>query len=504
MNFSFIAQEQSKSDVFVFCVYDQNVFSPETKEKALEMGLDLSWYLEGLKTFKAKAGDTFVIPVPRETGVRHVVLLGLGKQDDLNRRVYEKAGAKLYKALKSLGTEKATIKLDLNDQAAFCAVYLSMGMKLGGYSFDRYKKKPEEDEDLPVLSSVDFILKDVDEAKTLFEIERAVVEGTLWARDLVNEPANIIHPESLVDAIKQELEPLGVTVDVLDEKKMEKLGMGAFLSVGQGSACPSKLVILRWKSADSDSNLNDKPLAFIGKGITFDTGGVNIKISGEYLPIMKMDMGGAATVVGLMKALASRKAPVHVVGAVALAENMLSDKASRPGDIVRSMSGKTIEIINTDAEGRMVLCDTLTYVQEKYTPSVVIDIATLTGSVISALGTEYAGLFTNDDNLWNNLELSGKETGEVLWRMPLGEQFTEEIKGSVSDVKNLGGTGRIAGASTAGAFLQEFIVEDLPWAHMDIAGAAWANKDRPTVPKGGTGFGVRVLNDFITRNYERK
>jgi leucyl aminopeptidase len=290
----------------------------------------------------------------------------------------------------------------------------------------------------------------------------------------------------------------GVKVHALDVKEMTKLGMGALLGVGQGSAKDSRLLIMEWRGAP---RAKDKtPIAFVGKGVTFDTGGISIKPAAG-MGDMKWDMGGAGVVIGLMRALAARKAKVNVVGVCGLVENMPSAMAQRPGDIVTSMSGQTIEVLNTDAEGRLVLADALWYTQKTFKPKLVIDLATLTGAIIIALGNEYAGLFSNNDGLVDQLTAAGKKVGEPVWRLPLGTAYDKQIDCEAADMKNIGG-GRAGGSITAAQFLQRFIEGDLPWAHLDIAGVTWSSKDKPTVPKGGTAFGVRLLDRLVADNYE--
>jgi leucyl aminopeptidase len=319
-----------------------------------------------------------------------------------------------------------------------------------------------------------------------------------FTRDLVSEPANVLYPETLARQAKS-LTNLGVAVEVLDDKRMKRLGMGALLGVAQGSVRPPRLVIMRWKGAPK---AGDKRLvAFVGKGVTFDTGGISIKPSSG-MGDMKWDMGGAGVVIGVMKALAGRKAKVNAVGVIGLVENMPSGSAQRPGDIVTSMSGQTIEVLNTDAEGRLVLADGLWYCQDRFKPKVMVDLATLTGAVIVALGHEYAGLFSNDDKIADALIAAGKAVGEGLWRLPLAEAYDKELNCDIADMKNITGT-RGAGSVTAAQFLQRF-VNEVPWAHLDIAGITWSKKDAPTVPKGGTGFGVRLLDRFVRDQYEGK
>jgi leucyl aminopeptidase len=304
----------------------------------------------------------------------------------------------------------------------------------------------------------------------------------------------VLYPETLAEQART-LAAHGVEVEVLDEKKMKKLGMGALLGVGQGSVNPSRLVVMEWKGAQ-----RGKPVAFIGKGVTVDTGGISIKPS-DGMWDMKWDMAGSAVVIGLMRALAARKAKVHAVGIVGLVENMPSGAAQRPGDIVTSMSGQTIEVLNTDAEGRLVLADALWYCQDRFKPRFMVDLATLTGAIIVALGHEHAGLFANDDALADRIVAAGKSVGELCWRLPLADAYDREIDSDAADVKNISG-GRAGSSITAAQFLQRY-VNGVPWAHLDIAGMAWSKKDAPTVPKGATAFGVRLLDRFAAAHYEK-
>ena len=303
----------------------------------------------------------------------------------------------------------------------------------------------------------------------------------------------MLYPDHYAELIKKELTPLGVKVEILDDKKMEKLGMGAILAVGMGSARPPRMVIMHWNGADKK---DEKPLGFVGKGVTFDTGGISLK-PGASMDEMKTDMGGSAAVVGLMKSLALQKINKNVVGIVGLAENMPSDRAYRPGDIVKSYKGKHIEVLNTDAEGRLVLVDCLTYIQEKFDPVSIVDLATLTGAIMVALGYEYTGAFVNDDTLWAGLEASAKATGEKAWRMPLDETYRKDVESDIASVRNLAKTERWGGACTAAAFLQHFIDEGRIWAHLDIAGTSLVKADTDLCCKGGTGVGVRLLENYV-------
>jgi leucyl aminopeptidase len=313
---------------------------------------------------------------------------------------------------------------------------------------------------------------------------------------LVTEPANVIYPESFVERARAHLSPLGVEIEVLDEEEMGKLGMGALLGVAQGSVRPPRLLALRWNGV---KDANKKPVVLVGKGVTFDTGGISIKPA-QGMEAMKWDMGGAAAVVGTIKALATRKAKANVVGICGLVENMPDGKAQRPGDVVTSMSGQTIEVINTDAEGRLVLSDAMTWAQRQYKPEVMIDLATLTGAMIIALGHEFGGMFTNDDDLAVKLADAGLKTGDKLWRMPMGDAYNKLMDSPIADMKNSGV--REGGSITAACFLGRFVDEGVKWAHLDIAGMVWSDKPGALWDKGATGFGVALLDRLVADNYE--
>jgi leucyl aminopeptidase len=325
-----------------------------------------------------------------------------------------------------------------------------------------------------------------------------VADGIFFTRDLVSEPPNVLYPETLARHARS-LAKLGVKVEVLGIAQMKKLGMGALLGVGQGSVRESRLVVMRWDGGGRRGpGRASAPIAFIGKGVTFDTGGISIKPAAN-MGDMKWDMGGSAVVIGLMKALAGRKAKVNAVGVVGLVENMPDGNAQRPGDIVTSMSGQTIEVLNTDAEGRLVLADALWYCKERFKPKFMIDLATLTGAIIIALGHETAGMFSNNDVLAGRLAAAGKAVREPVWRLPLGEDYDKALKSTIADMRNIGG--RAAGSITAAQFLQRFVGK-VPWVHLDIAGVAWSEKEAPTAPRGGTGFGVRLLDRLVADHYE--
>ena len=429
-----------------------------------------------------------------------IIAAGLGdKTGDLTVTDFEELGAAIVKELNAAKVKKAAFEIDdiKGVDSAMMAAHLAMGAQLSSYRFDKYRTREAEDKK-PTLADVTFVLKSATEAKKHFAPLEKINEGVYLTRDVMNEPANNLYPESFADRVKKELSPLGVKIKILNESQMRKLGMGSLLSVGHGSARDSRLVVMEWNGVGKPKD--NPPLALVGKGITFDTGGISLK-PGAGMWDMKFDMGGAAAVVGAMKAVAGRKAKANVVGVIALAENMPSDRASRPGDIVQSMSGQTIEILNTDAEGRLVLADALTYVQRKHNPKIIIDLATLTGAMIVALGHEYAGVFSNDNDLPRALITAGESVGDPVWHMPMSQAWDKAMDSDVADVRNIS-TGKDAGSATAAAFLKRFVEDDMTWAHLDIAGVAWTQKDKPLGPKGATGYGVRLLDEDIRTTME--
>lgn len=448
--------------------------------------------------FEGKKDQVAVLMAPQGLKLSRVVAIGLGKASELDEKRLEAFGARAVQEALAAKEEEACIAVDAIPGSpvglAQAAASMALGARLKNWRFDRYRTDQKPD-DKPKLKSLTLLVEPAGEAKKLFQPLEALAEGVFWTRELQSEPANVIHPESMA-AKARELVKLGVKVEVLGEAQMKRLGMNALLGVGQGSAKESKLVVFTWNGA---RNKTVKPVAVVGKGVTFDSGGISIKPAGG-MEEMKWDMSGAAVVFGLMKALAKRKAKVNVVGIAGLVENMPSGTAQRPGDVVRSMSGQTIEVINTDAEGRLVLADALWYCQDRFKPVAMIDLATLTGAILIALGVEYAGLFSNDDKLCDKLAKAGEEVGEPLWRLPLGEAYDKLIKSEIADIKNVG-DGK-AGSITAAQFLKRF-VNGVPWAHLDIAGTAWTKKDLATVPKGAAAFGVRLLERFIADNYEK-
>ena len=368
--------------------------------------------------------------------------------------------------------------------------YFLHGLKLKSYEFNKYKSK--KDSRIISISIIGNKNKPSDKNKIKF---KALEEGTFYARDLVSEPGNILHPDEYAKRLSS-LRNHGLKVTIYDEKKLKKLGMNALLGVGQGSIRGSYLVTMEWNGAKN----NSKPLAFVGKGVCFDTGGYSLKPA-KFMEDMTYDMAGSATVVGLMKSIALRKAKVNAVGVVGLVENMVSGNAQRPGDIVKSYSGKTIEILNTDAEGRLVLADALTFTEKKFKPKFIVDLATLTGAIIVCLGSEYAGLFSNDDKLSDQIFKAGEKVEEKVWRMPLHKNYDKLMNSKNADMQNINYVGG-AGSTTAAQFLQRFILNKTPWAHLDIAGMAFSKYGGALNSGGATGFGVRLLNQLIEENYE--
>jgi len=442
--------------------------------------------------FKGKAKQLLEIVAPSGGGVSRILLAGLGEKMTPNDRV--NLGGRVLAKLNQSGDGKATFLVDFGgrDQAG-AAADVGFGALLRSYKFTKYRTKKDEDEKKG-LDGLTVAVKGAATARRRFAPLQKIADGVFFTRDLVSEPPNELYPATFAKEVRQ-LSKLGVKVEVLGEKQMEKLGMGALLGVGQGSHRESQVVVMQWNGGPK----SQKPIAFIGKGVTFDTGGISLKPPAG-MGDMKWDMGGAGTVSGLMKALAGRKAKANVVGLIGLVENMPDGNAQRPGDIVKSMSGKTIEVLNTDAEGRLVLADVLWYCQDRFKPTAMIDLATLTGAIIVGLGHEYAGLFSNDDTLCKNLAAAGDATGEKVWRMPLHEAYDKLLESDIADMKNIGG--RDAGSITAAQFLQRF-VNEVPWAHLDIAGMAWSSKVADTVPKGGTGYGVRLLDRLVQDTCEK-
>ncbi|MER2519456.1 MAG: leucyl aminopeptidase [Bdellovibrionales bacterium] len=480
------------------------------KRQLGEQGTKLDRKLKGAlvrameaQAFTGGSGQSLNMPAAAGLEFSRIVLVGLGAADKANDVVFQKAGAAALAAMGGTMETEAVACVDshkgIDLSAEDAAAHFAFGAKLRAHRFDHYKTKlkPEQKDQ---LKSFAIATDEAGKAKTLFGKLEKVVDGVYLTRNLVSEPANILTPEVMAKRCVAELEPLGVKVEVLDDKQMKKLGMGALLGVGQGSCHPSRLVVMQWQG--NPSAKDQKPLALVGKGVTFDTGGISLK-PGEGMERMKYDMAGAGAVIGAIKALAGRKAKANVVGIVGLVENMPDGMAQRPGDVVTTMSGQTVEVINTDAEGRLVLADALWYAQETFKPSAVVNLATLTGAIIIALGREYGGLFSNDDLLCDKLTAAGKAVDEPLWRFPMGDAYDKHIDSPIADMKNIGARGE-AGSISAAQFLQRFIQKGTVWAHLDIAGMAWTDKDKPMCRKGATAYGVRLLDKFVAQSFEAR
>ena len=438
--------------------------------------------------FEAKLGQASIVSFGDEV----CVIFGAGVEKKLNELEIQKLGSKLLAFLNSAKIKSATVFFE-SKKSAQDSANIAFGGLLQSYRFNKYFENKKKDKGLKIENLI-LATSDLLSAEKQFVNLEILAKNIFFVRDLVSEPSNILNPESYAEICKG-LKKDGLEVEVLGEAQMKKLGMGSLLGVGQGSEKESQLVILKWNGGKK----NEQPLAFVGKGVTFDTGGISIKPSAN-MEDMKTDMAGSAVVVGLLRNLAQRKANVNVVGVIGLVENMPSGNAQRPGDVVRSMSGQTIEVINTDAEGRLVLADALHYTNIKFKPKFIVDLATLTGAIIVALADVYAGLFSNDDDLAKKLENCGEFTGERVWRLPIGVEYDEMINSDIADMKNVG-SGRGAGSTTAAQFLKRFVGET-KWAHLDIAGVAWKGKGDAMAIKGATGFGLKLL-DALVASFEK-
>ena len=430
--------------------------------------------------------------------VARLLLLGVGKGQDLDARAVEELGGVVAAEANAAGHTAVTVVVDpvkgSRLSPAEMAAHLALGVRLRSYRFDKYKTKDKPEQKLS-LQRLTVVLAAPADARKAYASLEPVVDAVFLTRDLVSEPPNVLYPAEFARRAK-ELTKLGVKVEILGEAEMKKLGMETLLAVGQGSGRDSQLLVMKWMNGPK----GQAPVALIGKGVCFDTGGISLKPAAG-MEDMKWDMGGAGAVTGAMRLIAGRKAKANVVAVCALVENMPDGNAQRPGDVVKSMSGQTVEVINTDAEGRLILCDAMWYAQQKFKPQAMVELSTLTGAIIVALGHERAGLFCNDTELSNRLRAAGSGIGEKLWRMPLGPKYDKLIDSEIADMKNVGG-GRDGGSITAAQFLQRFVQEGVAWAHIDIAGVAWSGKGDTLAPKGATAFGVRLLDRLIADNYE--
>ena len=477
-----ISSTRPTADTLVFAVAKDGVAAlPLGAAKTLAAGAQAA-------RFCGEAGATFESFVEEGDAVVRVLLLGIGGGSASD---YERAGGAVTARLSSSGATHAAVEFPAGTSGDLAA-HLAHGALLRGWRIDTYRTRQSE-KAKPTLTTLTIVSAD---AQAHWDRLAAVAAGVALTRELVSEPANILYPESFVKRC-QHLTELGIKIRVLDEVEMASLGMGALLGVAQGSPRKPRLLAMEWDGTDG---AQAKPLVLIGKGVTFDTGGISIKPAAG-MEDMKWDMGGAGAVAGTMKALAGRKAKAHVVGICGLVENMPDGNAQRPGDIVTSMSGQTIEVLNTDAEGRLVLCDAVTWAQKTYSPEVMIDLATLTGAMMVALGDQHGGLFSNDDGLAEDIAAAGKATGELLWRFPMSDAYNKLIDSPIADMKNIGP--RLAGSITAAQFIKRFVDEGVKWAHLDIAGMVWSDKPGPLHDKGATGYGVRLLDTLVAEKFEK-
>ena len=451
--------------------------------------------------FTGKYGQIKIIPSVVKSGeVKYLVLAGLGSEEKLTEVKIEELGGKILQNVTN--AKIATIGLKIKNRissftSSLVASLIASGALLASYRFDKYRTTLKE-ADKFVVESFEISADNNVEATKLFEVKKLIAEGVFFTRDISNEPSNIKTPQIYAERIADILEELNVDVSILGEREMKNLGMGALLGVGQGSQNESKLVVMEYQGASKDAPY----IALVGKGVIFDTGGISLKPSNN-MHLMRYDMCGSAAVVGTIIAVASQELPVNIVGVVGLVENMPSGNAQRPGDVVTTMSGQTAEVLNTDAEGRLVLADAVWYAQEKFKPKCVIDVATLTGAIVVSLGPTYAGCFSNNDELADKLIKAGEEVNEKLWRMPLHEDYDAMINSDIADMANIGNVPGAAGSSTAAHFIKRFIQEGVEWAHLDIAGVANSSKPSSLGPKGAVGYGVRLLEKFIKENYEQ-
>jgi len=426
-------------------------------------------------------------------GVRRLLVVGIGEGTSAVDAA-EKLGGAITARLLLSGESHAVLDLSALDFDADAAARVALGAALRSWRYDRYRTKLK-DKQKPSLKEITIVGASAKAAERWTDRWEPLYRGVAFTRELVTEPANIVYPESFVARVQEALKGSGIEVEVLDGEAMRELGMGALLGVAQGSVRDARLLVLKWNGAAKGV----PPVAFVGKGVTFDTGGISIKPAAA-MEAMKWDMGGAGAVVGAFLTLAARKAKANVVGICGLVENMPDGNAQRPGDVVTTMSGQTVEVINTDAEGRLVLADAITYVQRNFRPRIIVDLATLTGAILVSLGHEFGGLFTPDDDLANQLLGAGRDTGDKLWRQPLGDAFDKLIDSPIADMKNVGP--REGGSITAAQFIQRFVENGTKWAHLDIAGMVWSDKPGDTYDKGATGYGVRLIDRFVEANVE--
>ncbi len=476
--------------------------TPEQVKIDHEFGDIISRVISGENGFKGKYEECKTLTCSDKDGnIITLLLVGIGEESSLELKDMAELGGKVYKKLSMLRLTDSLALFNNNfnsfSDTEACTKFIT-GMKLAGYEFEKYKTQKKEDDKKTKLKDLYIEIEDSELAEKEYLKADKVIQGVYLTRDLGNEPPNILYPETYASRVIEELEPYGIDVEVIGEREMHNLGMGALIGVGKGTTNESKLVVMKYNGAGE----NEAPLAFVGKGVTFDSGGISLKPAAK-MDEMKFDMCGSSVVVGLLKALAGRKAGVNAVGVIGLVENMPGGNAQRPGDIVTSMSGQTIEILNTDAEGRLVLADALHYTKKEYKPKFMVNLATLTGAIVVSLADINAGIFSNNKELSDRLQSSGEKTGEGVWPFPLNKKYDKMIDSGVADMSNIAKTRKGASSIIAGQFLQRF-VGNTPWAHLDIAGVSWDKKESNIMGDGATGFGVLLLNQLIEDYYEAK
>ncbi len=498
MKVSFVKSSVNISGILVIFVNDSKELGKFTKSIDKDSNGQLTKLIKS-SGYKAKKGKTLEVFALKRSKIKKLVLIGLGKEKTIDKKIMQELGNKALNYLSKEEIKKAYFLLDVTFSSkeldSEMTSNLAFGAMLSSYRFYKYfsedKKKNIPPNEIIIMG------EDLIKTKKYWADLKAVAGGVFTTRNLVSEPANVMYPIKMSLEAKK-LSKLGVQVEILTQEKLKNLKMNALLGVAQGSANEARVVAMRWKGKKSGDGRPD--IAYVGKGVTFDTGGISINPSSG-MEDMKWDMGGAGVVIGLMEALASRKAKIDVCAVIGLVENMPSGTAQRPGDVVKSMDGQTIEVINTDAEGRLVLADAIHYTQKKYKPKMLIDLATLTGAIIVSLGSERAGYFSNDDLLSNALYQAGEKVNEKVWRMPIDDAYDKDIDSKIADMKNVG-SGRGAGSIAGAMFIKRFI-NNIPWAHIDIAGVTWSSKEKTNVPAGGTGFGVRLLDQFSRDLFEK-
>lgn len=480
MQIEFTEKIKSDYDYTILGVYEDKTLSQTTKKYDKELKGIITKSIENSK-FKGIIGDKLIIHSEK------IILIGMGKLKDLNNLEYEKIGGIIGKILVEEEAENSLLLLDiLDDEKKY---EIALGAVLKTYRFDKYKNEKSNKKENKLYIHTENPMK----SKNDYENTKAIIDGIITTRNLANEPSNFLTTTQFIKE-SEKLSKLGIKIEIIEEKQLKKMGANLILAVNQGSNNPAYILTLKYTGNKKSKNT----IALIGKGLCFDSGGISIKPS-KNMDEMKSDMTGGATVLGIMEMVAKQKLNKNIIGIIGLAENMPDGHSYKPGDIIKSLSGKTVEVLNTDAEGRLVLADCLTYAQKEYKPEIIIDMATLTGGVVVALGEEYAGLFSNDEKLSKDLIESGKRSGDKVWELPLSKEYNEMIKSEIADMKNLGQPESYAQSITAAEFLHNFIENETKWAHIDIAGTAWCNKEKSISPIGLTGFGVKLINEYLKK-----